>query len=205
MNTKKDKNRKGRNTWFADNVLGHGPALHRYLLKLSKSEADARDIEQEAYLRIYEAEKKGKIDYPRAFLFRIAYNLFVQNYRKSKNSPIEAVADFDRLSVKDMCALADEQLIARERLGALGDAIDQLPPQCRRVFVMRKVYNLSHKEISKALGISRSTIEKHVGKGLQSCREHLKRHDGEWGQDGPPEETAPKAVVAMKKVTGERK
>ena len=154
--TEKDETRTRRHSWFVRHVSRHGPALRRYLLRLSKSKSDTEDIEQEAYLRIYEASERKEIRNPRAFLFRIAYNLFVQDYRKASNSPIDAVADYDDLDVKEICASADEQVMMRERLGVVGDVIDALPPQCRRVFIMRKVYDLSHRQISEALGISRT-------------------------------------------------
>jgi DNA-binding transcriptional ArsR family regulator len=44
------------------------------------------------------------------------------------------------------------------------------------VFVLRKVYKLSHAEIAEVLGVSHSTIEKHVAKGLMRCREYLREH-----------------------------
>ncbi|MGH8200295.1 MAG: RNA polymerase sigma factor [Steroidobacteraceae bacterium] len=52
--------------------------------------------------------------------------------------------------------------------------MDSLPPLCRRVFVLRKVYQLSHAEIAQVLGVSHSTIEKHVAKGLLRCRDQLR-------------------------------
>jgi RNA polymerase sigma-70 factor (ECF subfamily) len=42
------------------------------------------------------------------------------------------------------------------------------------VFVLRKVYRLSHDEIAEVLGVSHSTIEKHVAKGLIRCRDYLR-------------------------------
>ena len=192
-----------RHTWFKQQVLRHRPALRRYLMRLSKSESDAEDIEQEAYLRICEADGRSKINNPRAFLFRIAYNLFVQNYRKANNSPIDTVADYDELDVTDICTSVDDQLIMRERLGVLADAIDRLPPQCRRVFIMRKVYDLSHRQIAEALGISLSTVEKHVVKGLHACRAHLRGYERDWDQDEHGQEKVAE-VVPVIRVTGER-
>ena len=60
--------------------------------------------------------------------------------------------------------------LAVDALAFLG----RLPPLCRRVFVLRKVYRLSHDEISEVLGVSHSTIEKHVAKGLIRCRDYLR-------------------------------
>ena len=202
--TEKDETRTRRDSWFVRHVSRHGPALRRYLLRLSKSKSDAEDIEQEAYLRIYEASERKEIRNPRAFLFRIAYNLFVQDYRKASNSPIDAVADYDDLDVKEICASADEQVMMRERLGVVGDVIDSLPPQCRRVFIMRKVYDLSHRQISDALGISRSTVEKHVVKGLHACREHLRHYEqGRDKEDDAAGVKAKSAAVSITRATGD--
>ena len=63
---------------------------------------------------------------------------------------------------------------ARRRFESFCAAVDRLPPLCRRVFVLRKVYRLSHDEIAEVLGVSHSTIEKHVAKGLIRCRDYLR-------------------------------
>lgn len=183
MGNNDDHKTTPENDWFTRHVLRHQPSLKRYLRRLSKSDADAEDIEQEAFLKVYEANKTNDIKNPRAFLFRTAYNLFVQGYRKSKNAPYSEVADIDALSVKDMCAAADERLIMRERLGALAEAVDRLPPKTRSIFIMRKVYNLSQKEIREALGVPERTIERHVRKGLQACRDYLRERDHYWDTD----------------------
>ena len=165
--------------WFADQVLIHDAALRSYLLKLTRSRDDAEDLLQESFLRVLKASRTTRIDNPRAFLFRTAFNLFVQGYRRGKTAPLDPMADFDHLNVKDMTVAIDEALIARERLGALAEAVDRLPPQSRRILIMRKVYLLSHEEIQEALGVSRRTIERHVASGLKSCKEYLARPDRE--------------------------
>ena len=142
--------------WFTGEVLVHDAPLRRYLLKLTGSRDDAEDLLQESFLRVLKASRTTRIDNPRAFLFRTAFNLFVQGYRRAKTAPLDPMADFDRLNVKDMEVAIDDQLIARERLGVLAEAVDRLPPQSRRILIMRKVYLLSHEEIKEALGVSRT-------------------------------------------------
>lgn len=165
--------------WFQAQVLVHEAPLRRYLLKLTRASEDAEDLLQEAFLRVLKASRTTRIDNPRAFLFRTAFNLFVQGYRRQKATPMDPMSDFDRLNVKDMCVAADDQIIARERLGELAEAVDRLPAQSRRILVMRKVYQLSHEEIQEALGVSRRTVERHVASGLKSCREYLARRESE--------------------------
>ena len=60
------------------------------------------------------------------------------------------------------------------------EAVTTLPPQCQKVFVLKRVYGYSHKEISKKMKISVSTVEKHAASGLKRCSEFMERKlDGE--------------------------
>ena len=62
---------------------------------------------------------------------------------------------------------------SHEEFGQFCDAVRHLPLQCRRVFVLKKVYNYSQKEISEELGISASTVEKHIALGIRRCSAYL--------------------------------
>ncbi len=84
------------------------------------------------------------------------------------------MGDLESLSVFSEEAPPDEVTDARRRFESFCVAVERLPPVCRRVFVLRKVHKLSHTEISEVLGLSESTIEKHVAKGLVRCREYLR-------------------------------
>src|SRR5579859_4646100 len=114
-----------------------------------------------------------EIESPRAMLFRIAHNTAVERARRQAAQTTDSVGDFESLNVYSNEAPADEQIDARRRFESFCAAVDRLPPLCRRVFVLRKVYRLSPAEISEVLGVSHSTIEKHVAKGLVRCRDYL--------------------------------
>ena len=62
-------------------------------------------------------------------------------------------------------------------------AVASLPAQCRKAFLMRKVYGMSHKDVAEQLGISISTVEKHVASGLLRCSTHLR--EGGYAVDYP--------------------
>ena len=69
--------------------------------------------------------------------------------------------------IHSMVDYADGSVIAtysNDGYRALADAIAELPTQCRRVFTLRKVYSLSPDEIAVRLGLSVSTVEKHLVK-----------------------------------------
>ena len=163
-----------RQDWFLNQIFRHRAALYRYLRKFTSGAEDVEDLVQETYVRMYALRDFHEIESPRALLFRIAHNTAVERARRQTAQSTDSVGDFESLSVYSSEAPADEQIDARRRFELFCAAVDHLPPLCRRVFVLRKVYRLSHDEIAEVLGVSHSTIEKHVAKGLLRCREYLR-------------------------------
>jgi RNA polymerase sigma-70 factor (ECF subfamily) len=163
-----------RHDWFLNQIFRHRAALHRYLRKFTSGAEDVEDLVQETYVRMYALRDFREIESPRAMLFRIAHNTAVERARRQAAQTTDSVGDFEALNVYSTEAPADEQIDARRRFESFCAAVDRLPPLCRRVFVLRKVYRLSHDEIAEVLGVSHSTIEKHVAKGLLRCRDYLR-------------------------------
>jgi RNA polymerase sigma-70 factor (ECF subfamily) len=62
-----------------------------------------------------------------------------------------------------------KSVITNDEFSKFCEAIRQLPAQCRKVFVLKKVYGYSQKEIAKSMNISESTVEKHISSGTKRC------------------------------------
>jgi RNA polymerase sigma factor (sigma-70 family) len=163
-----------RHEWFLNQIFRHRAALYRYLRRFTSGAEDIEDLVQETYVRVYALSYTQAVESPRALLFRIAHNMAVERARRQRSQATDSVADLERLTVSSTEAPADEQIDASRRFESFCAAVDRLPPLCRRVFVLRKVYRLSHDEIAEVLGVSHSTIEKHVAKGLLRCRDYLR-------------------------------
>ncbi len=163
-----------RHEWFLNQIFRHRAALHRYLRRFTSDAEDIEDLVQETYVRVYALPDYHAVESSKALLFRIAHNLAIERVRRRRSQATDSVADFEALNVYTSEAPPDEQVDARRRFEMFCAAVDRLPPLCRRVFVLRKVYKLSHTEISEVLGVSHSTIEKHVAKGLLRCRDYLR-------------------------------
>lgn len=188
-----------RHEWFLNQVFRHRAMLKSYLRQYLASEEDIEDVIQDTYLRIYGIQDYAAVESPKALLITIAHNLAVELGRSRVRRATDAVADFDALGVSSDSQLPEEQLDARRRFEAFCSAVDSLPPVCRRVFLLRKVYKLSQAEISAVLGISQSTLEKHVVKGLVRCRDHLRDR----GWSGAPEDTGDRSRRAVTGQGGE--
>jgi RNA polymerase sigma-70 factor (ECF subfamily) len=70
-----------------------------------------------------------------------------------------------------------DNVSSQQELDLYINALRSLPAQCQRVFVMCKVYGFSHKEIASKLGISVSTVEKHLIKGLSRCYKYMQENN----------------------------
>src|ERR1700691_4560582 len=163
-----------RHEWFLNQIFRHRAALHRYLAKFTYGAEDIEDLVQEKYVGLYALQYSHAFGPPQHMMFRIAHNLAVERGRSQKAQATDSMGDLEQLGVSSTEVPADEQLDARRRFESFCIAVDRLPPLCRRVFVLRKVFRLSHAEISEVLGVSHSTIEKHVAKGLIRCRDYLR-------------------------------
>lgn len=163
-----------RDDWFVHIFSRYGRALRRYLRRFSLNDDTAAELAQEAFLRTYAASTDKEIEHPRAYLFQTARNLALSDIRRRGLVRTETVGDFDDLGVYEEYPSLESAQISREEFDVLCEAIEQLPPQRRRVFVLRKIYHFSYKEIAAQLGIAISTVEKHVAKGGVECHRFLR-------------------------------
>ena len=133
------------------------------------------DIVQETFIRSYEASRKQTINHPRSFMWKTAKNLALNHLQNSNNKLTTNVADFGDPDVylPTEVVEADLEFESRERFLVFCRAVQRLPLQCRRVFILKKVYGLPQKEIATRLGIAESTVEKQVAKGLLVCAEFM--------------------------------
>lgn len=150
--------------------------LRQYLKRFLIRNQDIEDVVQEAFIRSYDAEKKQKIQAPKSFLYKVAKNLALSEINRKSNQLTTCMEDFELSEVIDTRANIEDNISRQQELQFYINALRQLPAQCQKVFVMCKVYGFSHKEISSKLGISVSTVEKHLVKGLQRCRKYMQEN-----------------------------
>ena len=161
----------------------HGAALKRFLWRYYKRAEDVEDAAQEAFLRAFAAEARKEIRAPKEFLFQTAKHYALNDIEKKTNSSTDYLADFEAGPVlQDEAQLgADEELAGRQKLAMFAEAVAELPPQCRRVFMLRKFDGLKVKDIAKRLDITVSAVEKHIATGVIKCADYLEERGYEVG------------------------
>ncbi|MGS2720168.1 RNA polymerase sigma factor [Paraglaciecola aestuariivivens] len=134
---------------------------------------DIEDIVQETFVKSYEAELKQEIKFERTYMLKTAKNLALNHVSKAsaqKNQSLESLlAEPENLTSNSL----ESQIETKERFLHFCRATDTLSVEVKRVFLLKKVYGLSQKDIASAIGISESTVEKHVAKGLLQCAKYL--------------------------------
>ncbi|WP_297833427.1 sigma-70 family RNA polymerase sigma factor [Thermomonas sp.] len=159
--------------WFVREILIHEEALLRYLHRHWPHRDEIHDLRQELYARIYEAASRALPTQPKSFLFASARHLMTDRLRRGKVVSIEPMGDFE-----PSCVLVDEVTPerwsgGRQTLHRLSDALDRLPARCREVVWLRRVEDLSQKDVALRLGISEKTVEKQIAKGMRLLADAL--------------------------------
>lgn len=165
--------RSALNHWFVTEVLIHEAALLRYLHRHWPASDEVHDLRQELYARVYEAAAKAFPTQPKSFLFTSARHLMTDRLRRSKVVSIEPMGDFDPSHVLVEDVSPERWHGGRQSLQRLAAAFDQLPDRCREVVWLRRVEELSQKEVAMRLGISEKTVEKHIAKGMRLLADAL--------------------------------
>jgi RNA polymerase sigma-70 factor (ECF subfamily) len=145
--------------WFKQAILPHEAALRARLRRVMPAGHDVDDLVAEAMTRAYANGDVGRSGSGRAYLFHIARNLLIDEARRNKIISFEVIADIELLQVDNSTEAA---LQARDELRHLQAILDRLPPQCRRAFILRRVYDKSVGEIAETMGLSVSTVDKHL-------------------------------------------
>ena len=162
--------------WFAEEVQPHESALRSYLQAQFPRLRDVDDIVQDTYARLVRAWGTGKIVEARPYLFAIARNAALDQYRRSQIIPIDPIVEMDRLSVVEDRPGVAEHVSHDQELALLTDAIRALPARCRQVLTLRKLHGLSHRAIADQLGISENTVSAQITVGVFRIRNYLRAH-----------------------------
>ncbi|MES2824177.1 MAG: RNA polymerase sigma factor [Pseudomonadota bacterium] len=133
---------------------------------------EIEDIVQETYVRVCQVVKQDEIRYPRSFMLKTAKNLALDYAKRAETRlTISTDDDFD-WDLANANSNEDDtfnRVAANQEFGHFCDAVRLLPLQCRKAFILRKVYGYSQKEIAERLDISENTVEKHIALGIKRC------------------------------------
>ena len=162
--------------WFAEHVQPHEPTLRAVLRRSYCSGSDVDDVVQESFLRVLRAHAKKPIRCGKSFLFAVARNALRDLIRRRGVIETIPVTETSVLPVLEAGPGVVDQVIRRQELDLLSEAVRSLPDRCREVFLLRKINGVSQKEIARRLSISENTVETLVAKGARRCADYVRAH-----------------------------
>ncbi|MBW8811918.1 MAG: sigma-70 family RNA polymerase sigma factor [Caulobacterales bacterium] len=163
-----------RLAWFKAVILPHEGALKARLRRLTPPGFDVDNLAAETLARAYGAHEIERVTAGRSYLFAIARNLLIDTARRDAIVSLDFVADLDLLRADHSTEAA---ITARSELRRLQAIVDTLPPQSRRVFLLRRVQEFSLAEIAEEMSLSVSTVEKHLAKAVLLVAKALAEHE----------------------------
>ncbi|MDB5238060.1 MAG: polymerase sigma-70 factor, subfamily [Candidatus Kaiserbacteria bacterium] len=152
-------------TYFLAAYDEHSDALFRHVLIRVRDREIAKDIVQEAFSRTWLYLSEGKrIEYIRAFLYRVANNLIVDGSRKKKSTSLDALMDDDGFEVADETVKDPTYIQATREAISMLENMDEI---YRTVITMRFIEEMSPGEIARALGISENVVSVRIHRGIE--------------------------------------
>jgi RNA polymerase sigma factor (sigma-70 family) len=149
----------------------HHATLVHFLRRRVRSDDEARDIAQEAYLRLLHYRENQDLGSLKALVFRIAANVLGMRARTARarhQASHQSLDDHLDIAINDIPV--EQRLIGEQQLDRLMNVIGRLPMKCQQVFVLSRFHDMGYSQIAARCGISIKMVEKHISRALQICR-----------------------------------
>lgn len=147
--------------------------LFSFVFKILKNEAEADDIVQEVFVKIWES-RGSLVDFKllNSYIFTIAYNHSIDLIRKriSNNKYLEHLKNS---AVVNFTPPIISQIEFNELNSQVEKLIAGLPERQKQVYLLHREEGLTYPEIAEKMGISKNTVENHMVKALKYLRQNI--------------------------------
>jgi RNA polymerase sigma-70 factor (ECF subfamily) len=151
-------------------------ALMRFLTGRLKSAQEAKEVAQEAYVKLLQLESTSGISHLQAFLFKIAANLASNRLKSAQRR--ERIDNLKFFTHPQLAPSPEEEVAVEQQVEALMAAIEQLPAKCRFAFVMHRLQGRELGEVAADMKISERMVRIYVERAEAFCHERLTLTEG---------------------------
>ena len=143
---------------FEEVVLPHLDAAYNYARWLTRNDAEAEDVVQDACVRAMRFLPSLRDADARPWLFAIVRNAWYSRAARRAGSPERWPYDTARNDPADSAPDPEARLLRQHAVGRVREALEQLPPDFREVLVLREFEEMSYKEIASVVGVPIGTV-----------------------------------------------
>lgn len=150
------------------------------VMRIVRDPLTAEDVAQETYLRARKAIESGPIEHIEAFLYQTARNLALNHQRHQAMRGRIELEDVPAAAVENAAAQQpspEAELLHRQRLHYLNEAVAKLPPRARTVWLLSRIEKWPYPKIAEHLGVSPNTVFNDLKMAHAHCVEALARID----------------------------
>jgi len=151
--------------------------LIRYLARKVPNNEDANDLAQEAFLRMHKFQQSKDLENARAFLYRTANNLVIDQQRRARvhdrYMSAEMLPEHSDEDEDKFAPSAERTVSAKEELDRIYEIVDHMPVKVRRAFLLHRGKDMSYAEIASEMNVSTSMVEKYIIQALKLIRENV--------------------------------
>lgn len=157
---------------FEDIFINYYESLYGYAFSILNSELLAEEIASDVFYKLWLKKETIKINVSLAgYLYKSTYHACMDNIRHNKKKKAFKSEMLHQLTESTLNAA--NNLNTKDFEIFLRNALLALPEQCRTVFQLNRMEELSYKDIANRLGISLKTVEAHMSKALRRLRVSL--------------------------------
>jgi RNA polymerase sigma-70 factor, ECF subfamily len=153
--------------------------LYSYSLVLTRNHADAEDLVQETYVRAIQAMDRLRPDSnTKGWLFTILRNVWRNQLRKLRNSPLMVAIDVDNgvvNSVAESSMNPHDLYVSKLEVGQVREAIQELPVEFREIILLREFEDLSYQEIASVIDRPVGTVMSRLARARGKLRDLLSK------------------------------
>ena len=149
----------------------HNDSLVRFLSARLHSVQEAKEVAQEAYVRLLSLDDSGAVSFLRAFLFKTAANLAVDRLRsRTRQRQAMSAGLCDELRE---APTPDHEVAQVEEAAIVRQLIEELPPKCRHAFLLHRIHGEEFSQIAKQMDLSERMVRHYVLRAVLYCRAGL--------------------------------
>lgn len=153
----------------------HNEALVRFLRVRLDSVEEAREVAQEAYVRLLQLDQPNAVSHFRAFLFRTAANLAIDRVRKRQHARRhQSLTFFDQEG-----PAIEETAVLQEKIKLVEKYLAELPPKCRKAFLLARFRDMTTKDIASQMRLSERSVRNYILQAVSYCRNRLDKETGD--------------------------
>ncbi len=150
--------------------MRYSDVLRSYIRRRVKNEADVAELVQEVYVRLMHRREAVRLHAaPESYLFRTAINLIRDRHRRNLARAADRHVPFEDQLADSGEEDPEAQLAARQLGAILEEAIAELDPRTREVFLLRLMYELSYREIQTRTRIPLRSAERYMNQAMDYC------------------------------------